>query len=151
MRIAIGADHGGYRLKQHLLEYLSAGHQEVADFGTDSDQSVDYPDFAAAVARAIALGEHERGILICGTGIGVSMSANRIRGVRAALCTNAYMARMARKHNDAQVLCLGERVVGPGLAEDIVDAFLGTEFEGGRHARRLGKLHALEECAGRNV
>jgi len=150
MRIAIGADHGGYRLKQHLVGYLSAQQHEVMDFGTDSGESVDYPDLAAAVARAVSRGEYARGIVICGTGIGVSMSANRVPGIRAALCTNVYMARMAQNHNDAQILCLGERVLGLGLAEEIVDAFLDAEFEGGRHARRIGKLHALEGCSGQD-
>jgi ribose 5-phosphate isomerase B len=144
MRIAIGSDHGGYSLKQHLVAYLSAQGYDVLDVGTDSADSVDYPGFAAAVARAVACGECGRGIAICGTGIGVSMSANRVPGIRAALCTNVYMARMAQAHNDAQVLCLGERVLGLGLAEQIVDAFLATTFEGGRHTRRLEKVHALE-------
>jgi ribose 5-phosphate isomerase B len=146
MRIALGADHAGYHLKQHLIDYLTAQGYEVVDFGTGSPRSVDYPEFAAAVALAVARGECDRGIAICGTGIGVSMSANRVPGIRAALCTNVYMARMAKAHSAAHVLCLGERVVGLGLAEDIVDAFLETAFEGGRHARRVGKLHALEGC-----
>jgi ribose 5-phosphate isomerase B len=146
MRIAIGADHGGYRLKQQLIDYLGSRHHEVVDCGTFSDQSVDYADFAAAVARAVADGECPRGILICGTGLGVSMSANRVPGIRAALCTDPYMARMAQEHNDAQILCLGERVIGVGLAKEIVDTFLGAQFEGGRHARRIAKMHALESC-----
>ena len=146
MRIAIGADHGGYRLKQHLVDYLIEQDHEVVDFGTHSTASVDYPDIAAALARAVADGQFSRGILICGTGLGVSMSANRIPGIRAALCTSCYMARMAQEHNDAQILCLGERVVGAGLAEEIVDVFLRSRFEAGRHARRVGKMHALEGC-----
>ena len=146
MRIAIGADHGGYGLKQHLVEYLTAREHGIVDFGTDSAEAVDYPDIAGPLARAVAQGRFSRGILICGTGLGVSMSANRIPGIRAALCTNSYMARMAQEHNDAQILCLGARVVGVGLAEEIVEAFLTSEFEGGRHARRIGRMHDLEGC-----
>ena len=116
MVIAFGADHGGFLLKQHLIQHVRSHDHEVLDLGTDSQRSVDYPEFAAAVGGVVARGQAERGILICGTGIGVSMSANRIPGVRAALCTNAYMARMAQEHNDAQILCLGARVIGEGLA-----------------------------------
>jgi len=144
MHIAIGADHGGYELKQYIVEALTDEELQVEDLGTHSTESVDYPDVAARVARAVAAGEAERGIIICGTGIGVSMAANKVPGVRAALCTDCYMARMARKHNDAQVLCLGARVLGFGLALDIVHAFLESEFAGGRHARRVGKIDALE-------
>ena len=145
MRIAIGADHGGYELKQQVAEFLIAQGYEVNDLGTHSLESVDYPDFAELVAHAVARGEAERGIVICGTGIGVSMSANKIRGIRAALCTDCYMARMAREHNDAQLLCLGARVLGIGSALEIVHVFLGSEFEGGRHARRVGKINALDD------
>ena len=145
MRIAIGADHGGYELKQHIAEFLIAQGYETNDLGTHSLESVDYPDFAELVARAVARGEAERGIVICGTGIGVSMSANKVRGIRAALCTDCYMARMAREHNDAQVLCLGARVLGVGSAMEIVQVFLSSEFQGGRHARRVGKINALDD------
>ena len=145
MRIAVGADHGGYRLKEQLSVFLREIGHEIADFGTHSVESVDYPDIASALARAVAEGEFSRGILICGTGIGMCLSANRISGIRAALCTDSYMARMAQEHNDAQILCLGERVVGEGLAQEIVQTFLGSHFEGGRHARRVSKIHALEE------
>jgi ribose 5-phosphate isomerase B len=144
MRVAVGADHGGYNLKQHVVEFLvDRGHQ-VEDLGTHSLESVDYPDVAARVARTVAIGHADRGIIVCGTGIGVSIVANKVPDVRAALCTNVYMARMAREHNGAQVLCLGERVLGVGLALDIVQVFLDTEFQGGRHARRVDKINALE-------
>lgn len=144
MHIAIGADQGGYELKQSIVELLIAQGHQVQDFGTHSPESVDYPDIAALVARAVAAGELERGILICGTGIGMSLAANKVRSVRAAVCTNCYMARMSRQDNDANVLCLGGRVLALGLALDIVQAFLGSEFLGGRHARRVDKISALE-------
>jgi len=144
MRIAIGADHSGYELKQQIAEApIVQGHQ-VLDLGIHELESVDYPDIAALVARAVAAGEAERGIIICGTGIGVSIAANKVHGVRAALCTDCYMARMAREHNDAQILCLGGRVLGIGSALDIVQVFLSSEFLGGRHARRVDKISALE-------
>jgi ribose 5-phosphate isomerase B len=144
MRIAIGADQGGYELKQPIAEYLIAEGHEVSDLGIHGLESVDYPDVAALVARAVAAGEAERGIIICGTGIGVSLAANKVRGIRAALCTDCYMARMAREHNDAQILCLGGRVLGIGSALDIVQVFLTSTFLGGRHARRVAKISALE-------
>jgi ribose 5-phosphate isomerase B len=144
VRIAIGADQGGYELKQPIAEYLIAEGHEVSDLGIHRLESVDYPDIAALVARAVAAGEAERGIIICGTGIGVSLAANKVRGIRAALCTDCYMARMAREHNDAQVLCLGGRVLGIGSALDIVRVFLTSTFLGGRHARRVAKISALE-------
>ena len=144
MRVAIGADQGGYELKQQVAEFLIAQGYTVSDLGTHRLESVDYPDIAVLVARAVAAGEAERGILICGTGIGVSLAANKVDGVRAALCTDCYMARMAREHNDAQVLCLGGRVLGVGSALDIVQVFLGSDFLGGRHARRVDKISALE-------
>jgi len=144
MKIAIGADHGGYRLKACIIEHLREQGHQVQDFGTDGPGSVDYPDFARPVAKAVSAGEFERGILVCGTGIGVSIAANKVRGTRAALCGEAYSARMSRAHNDANVLCLGERVIGEGLALDIVDTWLETDFEGGRHARRVAKIHEIE-------
>jgi ribose 5-phosphate isomerase B len=144
MRIAIGADQGGYELKQPIAEFLIAEGHEVSDLGIYRLESVDYPDIAALVARAVAAGEAERGIIVCGTGIGVSLAANKVRGIRAALCTDCYMARMAREHNDAQVLCLGGRVLGIGSALDIVRVFLTSTFLGGRHARRVAKISALE-------
>ena len=145
MHIAIGADHGGYNLKQHIAEFLIAQGHRVEDLGTHRQESVDYPDIAAQVARAVADGEAERGIIVCGSGIGVSMAANKIRTIRAALCTNRYMARMAREHNHANVCCLGGRVIGPELAKAIVTQFIRTlESEAERHVRRTRKVKALE-------
>lgn len=144
MSIAIGADQGGYELKQSIVEFLIAQGYQVQDFGAHTTESVDYPDIAAPLARAVAAGEFERGILICGTGIGMSLAANKVRSVRAAVCANCYMARMARQDNDANILCLGGRVLGLGLALDIVHTFLNSEFLGGRHARRVDKISALE-------
>jgi ribose 5-phosphate isomerase B len=144
LRIAVGADQGGYELKQPIVDFLVDQDHEVSDLGIHRLESVDYPDVAETVARAVAAGEADRGIVICGTGIGVSLAANKMRGIRAALCTDCYMARMAREHNDAQILCLGGRVVGRGLALDIVQVFLTSEFQGGRHARRVDKIMALQ-------
>jgi len=134
---AVASDHGGYLLKNHLKEMLSKRGLTVEDLGTTGPDSVDYPEFGARLAQGVAAGKYCLGVLVCGTGLGMSMTANRYRGVRAALCTSAYMARMARAHNDANVLCLGERVIGLGQAEDILNTFLDGEFEGGRHARRI--------------
>lgn len=145
MRIVIGADHGGYGLKEAVKRHLLAAGHEVHDVGThDGQTSVDYPDYALPVARAVVKGEYDLGIVICGTGIGISIAANKVRGARAALCTDPYMARMARMHNDANILALGGRVIGEGLALDIVDAFLGASYEGGRHARRVAKIADIE-------
>jgi len=144
MRIVIGADHAGYELKQQIARYLLAQGHQVQDLGTHSPQPVDYPDYAVRVARAVVAGEAERGILICGTGIGMSIAANKVRGARAAVCTDCYMARMARQHNDARILCLGGRVLGLGSALDVVEVFLRTDFVGGRHAQRVDKISALE-------
>lgn len=140
MRIAIGSDHGGIDLKQILVPKIEALGHTVIDLGCNSDESVDYPDFAEKVCAKVISGEADGGILVCGTGIGMSMAANRYRGIRAALCDNEYMARMSREHNDANVLCLGDRVLGKGLAENIVDVWLNTEFAGGRHQRRIDKF-----------
>jgi ribose 5-phosphate isomerase B len=149
VRIAIGADHGGFRLKEQVRAFLEAEGHEVHDFGTHSEDSVDYPDFAGKVAQAVAGGAFDCGILICGTGIGMSIAANKVPGVRAAVCHEAYTARMARAHNNANILCMGGRVLGEGVALDVVRTFLTTSFEGGRHARRVGKVAALEEaCRG---
>ena len=142
--IAIGCDHGGFALKQEIMAHLRERGLEFQDFGTYSAESCDYPEFGAAVARAVAAGTCERGILICGTGIGISISANKIHGIRAALCGDCFSAEMTRRHNDANIVALGARVVGPGLALKIVDTFLDTPFEGGRHARRVEKMMALE-------
>ncbi len=140
MRIAIGADHAGFELKNHVAGLLRAAGHEVQDVGTHSAESADYPDFIRPVAQAVAAGSAERGIVICGTGIGASIVANKVRGVRAARCTSEYDARYARLHNDANVLALGARVSGPGLVEAMVEVFLATAFEGGRHRRRVEKI-----------
>ncbi len=143
--IALGSDHGGYALKEEIKKYLTEKEIPFADFGTDSEASCDYPEFAEKVCRSVLSGESEKGILCCGTGIGMSMAANKIRGIRCALCSEGYSAEMTRRHNDANVLALGGRVVGPGLALEIVEIFLKTPFEGGRHARRVSKVMALEQ------
>ncbi|MEN9799725.1 MAG: hypothetical protein RL653_3422 [Pseudomonadota bacterium] len=143
MRLCVASDHAGLQLKDELRRHLEAAGHDVADLGTHSAESVDYPDFGRDVARRVA-DSGCPGILVCGTGIGMSMAANKVKGVRAALCTSEFEARMARQHNDANVLCLGQRVVGPGIARAIVDAFLATPFEGGRHQGRVDKLNALD-------
>ena len=143
--IAIGSDHGGFALKQEIMAHLEERGLEYIDFGTYTEESCDYPQYGAAVARKVADGSCERGILICGTGIGISISANKIRGVRAALCGDCYSAEMTRRHNDANIVALGARVVGAGLALKIVDTFLDTPFEGGRHARRVEQMMQLED------
>lgn len=143
MKIAIGSDHGGFYAKEEIIKLLSEGPYEVTDMGTHSTESCDYPDIAHQVGLAVAAGEYDLGILICGTGIGVSIAANKVPGVRAALCSDTYSARMAREHNDSNVLCLGARVLGMGLMGDIVKTYLESEFEGGRHARRVGKIESL--------
>lgn len=145
MKIAIGSDHAGYKLKAEIVKFLNQKSYEVVDFGTCDAQSVDYPDYALSVAEAVRSGECERGILICGTGIGISISANKVPGIRAALCTNGFMARMSREHNNANVLALGERIVGLDLAIDIVDIWLKTEFLGDRHQKRVDKIEAIEK------
>ncbi len=142
MRFAVGADHAGFVLKERLGARLSALGHQVQDFGTHSEESCDYPDFAQRVARAVAGGEADAGLLICGTGIGMSITANRFRGVRAARCCSVADARLAREHNNANVLCLGGRVLEAALAEQILDAFLSAQFAGGRHARRVAKIDA---------
>ncbi len=139
--IAIGSDHAGYALKQAVMEHLKARGEEFKDYGTYSEASCDYPDFAEAVSQAIIKGEAERGILICGTGIGISIAANRHREIRAAVCGDCFSAQATREHNDANVLAMGARVVGEGLALKIVDTFLDTEFSNGaNHIRRIGKM-----------
>ncbi|NLZ38064.1 MAG: ribose 5-phosphate isomerase B [Firmicutes bacterium] len=145
MKIAIASDHGGVNLKRHILKFLAEQNYHFYDFGTFSDESVDYPDFAELAAEAVAKGDYDLGIICCGTGIGVSIAANKVPGIRAALCHDTFSARMSREHNDANILALGERVVGPGLAVDIVAAFLQAEHAGGRHARRVAKIKAIEE------
>lgn len=136
--IAIGSDHGGFELKKEVMAHLNARGLEYKDFGTYSDASCDYPVYGKAVAKAVASGECERGIIICGTGIGISITANKVHGIRAALCGDCFSAEATRQHNDANVLALGARVVGPGLALKIVDTFLDTPFSNGeRHIRRI--------------
>jgi len=147
VRIALGADHAGFPLKAHLASYLSGKGYEVLDVGTSSTESVDYPAFCAAAARAVVRGDAHFGIVMGGSGQGEQLAANTVSGVRAALCNELYTARMARAHNDANVLSIGARVVGEGLAEEIVDLFLTTPFEGGRHQRRVDQLTVLHAAA----
>ena len=144
MKIAIACDHGGLNLKRALIEYLMKNGYEYVDFGTNSTDSCDYPDYALPAAESVARGECERGIVICSTGIGVSIVANKVPGVRCAHCHDTYCAKYTRYHNDANMLALGAGIVGPNLAERIVEAFLTTEFEGGRHARRVGLITEME-------
>ena len=145
MKIAIGSDHGGYGLKELIRKHLQEKGFDIKDFGTDSTASVDYPDFAKAVGEAVVAGEFQRGILICGPGIGISIAANKIPGVRCALVGDCFSAKATRQHNDANILALGERVVGPGLALEIVDIWLSAEFEGGRHQGRVDKIADIEK------
>jgi ribose 5-phosphate isomerase B len=146
MKIAIGSDHAGFELKEDIKAYLKElGIHEFMDCGTYDTTSVDYPDFGIKVAKAITNGEVERGILICGTGIGMSMVAGKVKGVRAALCQDLYTARMSREHNDANILVMGGRIVGKGLAREMVKVWLTTGFEGGRHRKRLEKIEKLTE------
>lgn len=145
MRIVVGSDHAGLSLKDHLAARLRDQGHDIEDVGTNSTASCDYPDMAKAVGRALTTGRVEVGILVCGTGQGMAMTANRIAGIRAAVVSDTFSARGTRAHNDANVLCLGQRVIGSGLAEDIVDAFLKTPFEGGRHAGRVGKMMSIDK------
>ena len=141
--IAIGCDHGGYELKQKILAHLRDRGLAYKDFGCDSTASVDYPVYGKAVARAVAAGECEKGIVICSTGIGISIAANKVPGIRCALCTDSLQAEMTRRHNDANMMALGAGVTGPNLAKRMLELFLNTEFEGGRHARRVALLDAI--------
>ena len=144
MQIAIASDHAGFALKATVIDHLTqAGHQ-LLDLGPEEKESVDYPDYAEKVGHSVATDVVDLGILICGSGIGMSIAANKVAGVRAALCGNAYLSEMARAHNNANVLCLGERVTGVSLALSIVDAFVSTKFEGGRHSRRVEKIAEIE-------
>lgn len=140
MKIAIGSDHGGFELKEAIRDYLVELGHEAMDLGTYSLESVDYPEYGEKVARAVVNGEADRGIVICGSGIGISIAANKVKGARAALCTNSYCAKMSRRHNNANILAMGGRVLGLDLAKDIVETFLREEFEAGRHERRVNKL-----------
>ncbi len=144
MKLAVGSDHGGFLLKDSIINWLKSWGHEVVDVGANSAQSCDYPQFAKLVADSVAKGQTELGLLICGTGLGMSMAANKVSGIRAAACANEYMAKMARAHNDSNVLCIGERVVGQGLAAEMIKVFLDTPFEGDRHARRVGKINDLD-------
>ena len=144
MKIAIGCDHGGYLLKQDILIWLEEHDIDFEDVGCFSTESVDYPIYGEKVARLVASGACEKGIVICTTGIGISIAANKVKGIRAALCGDCYSAEMTRRHNDANILAMGARVLGPGLALKIVDTFLNTEFEGGRHARRIALISDIE-------
>ena len=144
--IAIASDHGGYALKEHIKAYLTAQGKTCKDFGTDSTASCDYPVFGRAAAEAVASGECETGIVICTTGIGISITANKVKGIRCALCSDSVTAEMTRRHNNSNVLAMGAGVVGTLLAERIVDTFLATEFEGGRHERRVNLMMEIENA-----
>lgn len=145
MKIAIGCDHGGLELKNEIINYLNQESYEVKDFGTYTNESCDYADYSLVVAEAVASKEYEFGILVCGTGIGISIAANKVPGIRAALCSDTFSAHATREHNDANILALGQRVVGPGLAIDIVKTFLSSKFEGDRHSRRIEKIANIEK------
>ena len=145
-KIVIGCDHGGLELKNQIIAYLAARGIETCDVGTYTDESCNYPDYAGALCKKIQSGECELGILVCGTGIGMSIAANKHKGIRAACCSDTFSARMTRMHNDANVLCLGGRVVGMGLACDMVDLFIDTEYEGGRHDLRLAAIANIENA-----
>ena len=142
--IAIGSDHAGLPLKEEIIRHLKEKGVEVKDYGTYTSDSVNYSDYGKKVALSVQSGECDKGIVICGTGIGISIAANKVKGIRASLCTNSYMAKMTRMHNDSNVLALGQRVIGVGVALDIVDTWLNTDFEGGRHQRRIDKIKDIE-------
>lgn len=144
MKIAIGSDHGGLELKEIVKEHLIAKGFEIVDCGTNNNESVDYPEYGYKVAKAVIDNEAERGIVVCGTGIGISIAANKVKGIRCALCGDCYSARMSREHNNANMLALGARVLGRDLAVEIVDVWCNTEFEGGRHERRVNKISDIE-------
>jgi ribose 5-phosphate isomerase B len=144
VRVAVGSDHRGFRLKQSLIQHLSAAGHVVADLGCHDETSVDFTDVAIPLSRAVAAGEQDLGVLICSNGVGMTVCANKVKGIRAALCHDAFSSRRARQHTNANVLCLGSWCIGEGVAIDVLDAFLVGEFEGGRHSRRLEKLQALE-------
>ena len=144
MKIGIGSDHGGFELKEYIKEYLNKEGIEYVDYGTNSTDSVDYPDYGKKVSKAVVSKEIDRAIVICGTGIGISIACNKIKGIRCALCGDTYSARMSREHNDANILALGGRVIGRDLAMEIVSIWLKTEFAGGRHGRRVEKISEIE-------
>ncbi|MBE6071217.1 MAG: ribose 5-phosphate isomerase B [Clostridium butyricum] len=145
MKIAIGCDHGAFQLKNEIIKFLNDGNYEVKDFGTYSEESCDYPDIALPVAEAVSKKEYDFGILVCGTGIGIGIAANKVPGIRAALCSDTFSAHATREHNNANILTMGQRVVGTGLALDIVKTFLSTEFEGERHQKRIDKISEIEK------
>lgn len=145
MKIAIGCDHAGYQLKNEIISHLKDKGVECNDFGTYSEESCDYPEFALKVAESVANGEFKFGILVCGTGIGIGIAANKVPGIRAALCSDTFSAHATREHNNANILTMGARVVGPGLALDIVDTFLSTDFIGGKHQRRIDLITDIEK------
>lgn len=145
MKIAIGNDHTAVAMKNHITKYLEEQGHEIINFGTDSEERCDYPIYGKKVADAVAGGECERGILICGTGIGISLAANKVKGIRAAVCSESYSARLTRLHNNANIIAFGARVVGEATAEAIVDAFIGAEYEGGRHQKRIDMITAIEQ------
>ncbi len=145
MKIGLASDHGGFQLKEDVKEYLKEEGYEVVDYGTKNEESVDYPEYAEKLSEAVVAGEVDRGIAICGTGIGISIACNKVKGVRAALCSETYSARMSMEHNNANILALGGRVTGKDLALEIVSVWLNSEFEGGRHQRRVDKISAIEE------
>lgn len=144
MKIAIGSDHAAFKLKQTVIQHLKDRHIDVLDLGAHSKERTDYPIYGQRVGKAVANGEADLGITICGTGIGIGISAGKVKGIRAAIVSDTYSARMARQHNNANVLSFGARVVGPGLAEDLVDAFLDHEFEGGRHTKRVSLIADID-------
>lgn len=145
MRIALGSDHGGFLLKDEIKNHLESKNIEIIDYGTNSSESCDYAEFSEKVGEAVIAGEAKFGILVCGTGIGISIAANKIPGIRAAVCSDTFSAHACREHNDANILAMGQRTVGTGLALDIVDTFLGSTFEGGRHQIRIDKIKKIEE------
>jgi ribose 5-phosphate isomerase B len=145
MKIALGSDHGGFALKQDVIKYLESKGIEYKDFGTYSTESCDYPVFGEAAARAVASGEYDRGIVVCTTGIGISIAANKVKGIRCALCSEPLSAEMSRRHNNANMLAMGGGLINKNMAERIVEVFLGTEFEGGRHQRRIDIISKIEE------
>jgi len=145
MKIVLASDHGGFQLKETIKEHLIKNGYTITDIGVYNTDSADYPDYGKRAAEMVANKESDRGIIICGTGIGISIAANKVNGIRCALCTNEFMAKMSRMHNDANMLALGERVLGKGIALDIVDIWLSTEFEGGRHENRVKKLMEIEK------
>lgn len=144
MKVAIASDHGGILIRKEIIKVMEELNIEYKDFGCGDESSVDYPDFAVPVAEKVASGEFDRGILVCGTGIGMSIAANKVKGIRCALVHDVFSARMTRLHNDTNVLAMGERVIGPGLAREIAKVWLETEFEGGRHTRRIQKISDYE-------